>query len=109
MVKKVSMSPEDFFRQNEALGTGLPYDEDTSVLGESLTVGGKTIPNRLACQAMEGCDGTADGAPGELTARRYDRFARGGAGLIRSREFPCSFCLHPPQSGCTMRPSRHPF
>jgi 2,4-dienoyl-CoA reductase-like NADH-dependent reductase (Old Yellow Enzyme family) len=31
---------------------------------------------------MEGCDGTADGTPGELTKRRYMRFARSGAGLI---------------------------
>jgi 2,4-dienoyl-CoA reductase-like NADH-dependent reductase (Old Yellow Enzyme family) len=31
---------------------------------------------------MEGCDGTADGRPDELTVRRYLRFARGGAGLL---------------------------
>ena len=31
---------------------------------------------------MEGCDGTADGSPDELTKRRYDRFSKGGAGLI---------------------------
>ena len=31
---------------------------------------------------MEGCDGTYDGAPDELTKRRYLRFARGGAGII---------------------------
>lgn len=31
---------------------------------------------------MEGCDGTPDGAPGELTFRRYKRFAAGGAGLL---------------------------
>ena len=40
---------------------------------------------------MEGCDGwavsspsngTAAGAPGELTFRRYERFGAGGAGLI---------------------------
>ena len=31
---------------------------------------------------MEGCDGTADGAPDELTVRRYDRFADSGAALI---------------------------
>ena len=31
---------------------------------------------------MEGCDGTFDGAPDELTRRRYLRFAAGGAGLI---------------------------
>jgi len=31
---------------------------------------------------MEGCDGDAEGRPGKLTIRRYDRFAAGGAGLI---------------------------
>jgi 2,4-dienoyl-CoA reductase-like NADH-dependent reductase (Old Yellow Enzyme family) len=31
---------------------------------------------------MEGCDGDRMGRPGELTLRRYKRFAAGGAGLI---------------------------
>jgi 2,4-dienoyl-CoA reductase-like NADH-dependent reductase (Old Yellow Enzyme family) len=31
---------------------------------------------------MEGCDGSTDGAPGELTLRRYQRFGAGGAKLI---------------------------
>src|SRR5947209_1633710 len=31
---------------------------------------------------MEGCDGTPDGRPGELTFRRYRRFGAGGAKLI---------------------------
>lgn len=31
---------------------------------------------------MEGCDGTAEGAPGPLTFRRYKRFAQGGAALL---------------------------
>jgi 2,4-dienoyl-CoA reductase-like NADH-dependent reductase (Old Yellow Enzyme family) len=31
---------------------------------------------------MEGCDGERDGAPGELTYRRYRRFGAGGAKLI---------------------------
>jgi hypothetical protein len=31
---------------------------------------------------MEGTDGLDNGAPGELTCRRYERFAKGGAGLI---------------------------
>src|SRR4051794_28194577 len=31
---------------------------------------------------MEGCDGTLDGAPDELTYRRYRRFGAGGAKLI---------------------------
>ncbi len=31
---------------------------------------------------MEGCDGDAEGRPTELTWRRYERFARGGAKLV---------------------------
>src|SRR5262245_14919034 len=31
---------------------------------------------------MEGCDGTPDGCPGELTVRRYERFGAGGAKII---------------------------
>ena len=31
---------------------------------------------------MEGCDGTSDGNIGELTERRYMRFAESGAGII---------------------------
>ncbi len=60
----------------------LPYSQDTSILNTPYSIRGKTIPNRLVCQAMEGCDGRADGSPDELTERRYLRFARGGAGLI---------------------------
>lgn len=60
----------------------IPYSEDVSPLGQPLTVGAKTVPNRICYQPMEGCDGTADGAPDELTVRRYLRFAEGGAGLV---------------------------
>lgn len=68
----------------EDLPPDLPYSEDTSPLARplTLTMNGKTIPNRICYQPMEGCDGTAAGAPDELTRRRYLRFARGGAGLI---------------------------
>ncbi len=82
MNKKVYTSANDFNEQNAALNTGLPYSEDTSILGEAVTIGNKTIPNRLACQAMEGCDGNADGTPAELTFRRYKRLAEGGSGII---------------------------
>jgi len=40
------------------------------------------VPNRVAAQPMEGCDGTPAGAPADLTARRYERFGAGGAGLV---------------------------
>ncbi len=82
MNKKVYTSIEDFNEQNIELNTKLPYSEDTSVLKESVKIGSKTAPNRLACQAMEGCDGNADGTPAELTFRRYKRLAEGGSGII---------------------------
>ncbi len=82
MVRKVYTSKEEFFSQKEQLGSALPYSEDVSVLAKSEEICGKTIHNRLVCQAMEGCDGTKDGSPDVLTKRRYERFAMGGAGLI---------------------------
>ena len=63
-------------------GVTLPVSDDTSVLKAPLTVNGKTVSNRLVYQAMEGCDGTREGAPDELTIRRYMRFAEGGAGIV---------------------------
>lgn len=60
----------------------LPLQEDVSPLFRPLTLGAKTAPNRIAFQPMEGTDGTEGGAPGELTIRRYERFAKAGPGLI---------------------------
>lgn len=47
-----------------------------------ITVGAKTIPNRVVLQPMEGCDCNADGSPSALTIAKYMRAARSGAGLI---------------------------
>jgi len=63
-------------------GLDLPASDDVSILAEPVAFGRLTVPNRLAVQPMEGCDASADGAPGELAVRRYKRFAGGGAGLI---------------------------
>ena len=82
MNRLVYKSADEFLRQNTEAQTDLPFSESTQVLANSICVGNKTVPNRLVCQAMEGCDGTAEGAPDTLTARRYERFAKGGAGLI---------------------------
>lgn len=71
-----------FAEQNRELNTFLPYAEDTSVLKTPLKVGNTVIPNRLAAQAMEGCDGTAEGSPDVLTKRRYRRVTEGGVGLL---------------------------
>lgn len=64
------------------MGLDLPLSEDLGVLGQPVAGDGFVLPNALAVHPMEGCDGTSDGKPSELTLRRYERFARGGAGLL---------------------------
>ncbi|NIA07306.1 MAG: FAD-dependent oxidoreductase [Actinobacteria bacterium] len=66
----------------ERLGVCIPISEDVSVLSQPVEVGTLIAPNSLAIHPMEGCDGDAQGRPGKLTRRRYERFAAGGAGLI---------------------------
>ena len=64
------------------LGLKLPIDEHTAVLGEPVAIGPLEAPNRFVVNPMEGFDAGPDGAPQELSFRRYGRYARGGAGLI---------------------------
>lgn len=52
------------------------------LLNTPVEIYGRSINNRILFQPMEGCDGTADGAVDELTARRYMRFAEGAPGII---------------------------
>ncbi|MDO5377513.1 MAG: flavin oxidoreductase/NADH oxidase [Clostridia bacterium] len=66
----------------EKLGAFLPLSLNTKALFAPLALGAHTAPNRIAFQPMEGTDGAEDGAPGELTVRRYERFAKAGPGLI---------------------------
>lgn len=66
----------------DQLGLRIPLEEDISCLARPVSVGGRTIPNAMCVQPMEGCDGTPEGTPDELTFRRYRRFAAGGAGLL---------------------------
>ena len=63
-------------------GVELPISEPLDILKTSLPLCGKLLPNRLAIHPMEGCDATAEGAPDELTFRRYERLGAGGAGLL---------------------------
>ncbi len=81
-MNKVYTRTGDFLSENESLGAGLPFEADTGILSDETEIGNKTVHNRLACQAMEGCDGTPDGRPDELTKRRYRRLSEGGAGII---------------------------
>lgn len=75
-------SLNDLREDVDRLKVDLPISEDLSILSDSIMIGNRELPNRLTIHPMEGADGTADGKPSELTYRRYERFARGGAGLI---------------------------
>ena len=73
---------QDVVSEAQMLQAFLPLNEDVSALYQPLQIGTKSCANRIAFQPMEGTDGLEDGTPGELTWRRYERFAKGGAGLI---------------------------
>ncbi len=73
---------EEMKEDIQHLNVNCPVDEDIEILLEEIKIGDKTIPNRLAIHPMEGADSNSDGSPGELTLRRYRRYAGGGAGLI---------------------------
>lgn len=75
-------NPDEIREEAKKYDIALPFSKDAAALGEPLRADGWEIRNRIAIQPMEGCDGTADGKPDELTLRRYDKFARSGAGLI---------------------------
>ena len=76
-------TPDDLRAELAALNLDLPLSDNLAILGESVTLAGRTLPNRFIVQPMEGVDGDpTTGAPTELTFRRYKRFAEGGSGLI---------------------------
>jgi NADPH2 dehydrogenase len=69
------------------LGTGhVRFEPDSERVKAALfapaTVGNRRVGNAIAIHPMEGCDGTLEGSPDELTWRRYERFATGGAKMI---------------------------
>ena len=78
----VPNTKDELEKQCADAGVSLPFSSDLSSLRAPLKILGKTAHNRLVYQAMEGCDGTFEGVPDELTIRRYMRFADGGAGII---------------------------
>ncbi len=84
MEKFTYRTVESLLSAAEKVGVNLPYSEDLSVLAKPCRIGESNVSlkNRLTVHPMEGFDATLDGAPGDLTLRRCDRFASGGAGLI---------------------------
>src|SRR5688572_31981192 len=72
----------DLRAEVDRLGLSLRFQEDLAPLFRPVRLGPLTAGNALCVQPMEGCDGTLDGRPDELTFRRYQRFGAGGAKLI---------------------------
>jgi 2,4-dienoyl-CoA reductase-like NADH-dependent reductase (Old Yellow Enzyme family) len=75
-------SAEELAADIEARGLDIRLAETPRKLLEPLAVGHRQARNRLAVHPMEGCDGTLDGRPGELTYRRWERFGAGGAAIV---------------------------
>ena len=80
-------SAADFREALARLGVSIPFDEevasgDDSPLARPVRVGDLSVGNRFAVHPMEGWDGTADGRPTELTARRWRNFGASGAKLV---------------------------
>src|SRR5207249_912298 len=75
-------SVEDLEAECLGLGLHLCFTHDLSPLFRPVSIGPLRAGNSLCIQPMEGCDGTLDGRPDELTFRRYRRFGAGGAKLI---------------------------
>jgi 2,4-dienoyl-CoA reductase-like NADH-dependent reductase (Old Yellow Enzyme family) len=75
-------SPDDVVADAKSLGLDVAMSGDFSVLFQPIQIGNLRVGNRLAIHPMEGCDGTLDGRPDELTYRRYVRFGSGGSKLI---------------------------
>ncbi len=75
-------NPEALLKKAGELGVSLPFQDSIAPLLSPASLTDRIVPNRIAVQPMEGFDGSAAGAPGSLTFRRYGRYAAGGNGLI---------------------------
>ncbi len=87
--RMASIRSVDEFRDYVAeLGIELPLDDEVTAgpegpLSQPYTLPeGTVIGNRFCAQPMEGWDCAADGAPTDLTIRRWKGFGRSGAKLI---------------------------
>src|SRR5499427_9991923 len=75
-------SVADIEAEAQRLRLDLRFSDDFAPLFRPVAIGPLTAGNAFCIQPMEGCDGTLDGRPDELTFRRYRRFGAGGAKLI---------------------------
>ena len=75
-------SLDDLVRDAGQRGVSVRVSEGIAPLLEPVKIGSLTAGNRLAVHPMEGCDGTLDGRPDELTFKRWEAFGAGGAKII---------------------------
>ena len=75
-------SKEALLQKAALLDLSLPFSDSTEPFWTPESIDGVPVPNRFAVQPMEGFDAGNDGQPGPLAFRRYERYARGGSGLI---------------------------
>lgn len=73
---------DELVRDIEKLGLDIKISQNLEVFKRKIEIGSYTIPNSIANLPMEGGDASDDGSPTELTFRKYERMAKGGAGLI---------------------------
>ncbi|HXG61229.1 MAG TPA: NADH:flavin oxidoreductase [Planctomycetota bacterium] len=64
------------------LGVDITLEPDVRETLRPARIGPRTVGNRFVIHPMEGCDGTLDGKPDEVTYHRWGRFARGGAKIL---------------------------
>src|SRR5258706_1973915 len=80
-------TPEAFRRRLTPSSIGLHLDAElaapaASPLARSFEIDGARIGHRFCILPMEGWDGTREGAPSDLTRRRWRNFGKSGAKLI---------------------------
>ena len=86
--RMASLKTLDAFQQHlAACGVDLPFDRTVETgpgapLARPVDGDGLHAANRFAILPMEGWDGTADGRPSDLTARRWRHFGLSGAKVI---------------------------
>ncbi len=73
---------DELLSKMQELSIDLPFEENINVLKNEIKIGEKALKNSLVVHPMEGCDCTEDGSPTELVYRRYERFAKGGSGML---------------------------
>ncbi len=64
---------------------------EKELLLQPITIGGKTVPNRIAINAMEGEDADENGNPSEKTYARYERLFEGEAGFVDLEAITCQY------------------